>query len=245
MKKTNLIFLIVAAIFVTGLVSAATTISTNISTGGTLAVTGTSTFVGNVGIGSTSPESNLTVAGNGVFTGIITTNYGSTIGKLFTDTFGSIQSSRSTSNSASNALIFYKDRAGAIVQNADEIGRIKAQVFDGTNYVNAGLIIFQVDGATSVTSLPSRMAFYTTSVNATSYTERMRLDNMGRLGIGVNSLTSTFQAATSSSNATTSITFGKTGQNKGTCLELFDTAGTVQYVSIQNGSLVVSATSCK
>ena len=46
------------------LVSAATTISTNIQTDGTLSVTGQSTFTGNVGIGTTTPAYGLTVATN-------------------------------------------------------------------------------------------------------------------------------------------------------------------------------------
>jgi hypothetical protein len=43
------------------LTAASTTISTNIQTGGDLSVTGTSTFAGNVGIGTTSPSGALVV----------------------------------------------------------------------------------------------------------------------------------------------------------------------------------------
>jgi len=46
-----------------GSVLAATTISTNVSTGGTLTVTGASTLMGNVGIGTTTPEASLDIDG--------------------------------------------------------------------------------------------------------------------------------------------------------------------------------------
>src|ERR1700733_1833858 len=74
MKRTNLFFVSAAAIIigtfaVVSLVSAATTISTNIQTDGTLSVTGTMTgtnanFSGSVGIGTTTPSSALTLDGN-------------------------------------------------------------------------------------------------------------------------------------------------------------------------------------
>jgi hypothetical protein len=52
-----------AVVLTAGIVAAATTISTNIQTDGTLSVTGTSTLMGSVGIGTTSPSSVLTVWG--------------------------------------------------------------------------------------------------------------------------------------------------------------------------------------
>ncbi len=54
--------MLVAPLILASVVSAATTISTNIATGGTLSVTGTSTLMGNVGIGTTTPTENLVVS---------------------------------------------------------------------------------------------------------------------------------------------------------------------------------------
>ncbi|MFA6459115.1 MAG: hypothetical protein WCV79_01800 [Candidatus Paceibacterota bacterium] len=54
-------FLVLSVVLMAGIVSAATTISTDISTGGTLNVTGTSTFMGKVGIGTTTPTGLLNI----------------------------------------------------------------------------------------------------------------------------------------------------------------------------------------
>ncbi len=70
MKKENILNLfllvIIGTLLVVGTVSAATTISTNIATEGILTVSGTasSTFMGAVGIGTTSPAAKLDVVGS-------------------------------------------------------------------------------------------------------------------------------------------------------------------------------------
>jgi hypothetical protein len=62
------LFVLVALLSVA---DAATTISTNIQTDGTLSVTGTSTLTGNVGVNTSSPSYNLDVTGLGHFTGLV------------------------------------------------------------------------------------------------------------------------------------------------------------------------------
>lgn len=57
-------FLVLAGALVAGVASAATTISTDIDTGGQLSVTGTSSLMGNVGIGTNNPQYNVDVNGN-------------------------------------------------------------------------------------------------------------------------------------------------------------------------------------
>jgi hypothetical protein len=70
---------------------------------------------------------------------------------------------------------------------------------------------------------------------------------LGVAGIGTTTPTTELQVTASALNATSTITIGKTGQNKGTCLELFDADGTVVYFSIAPGgtTFVGSVTSCK
>jgi len=71
----------------------------------------------------------------------------------------------------------------------------------------------------------------------------------GNLGIGTTTPTANFQATNQSSNATTSIQFGKANQNKGTCRTEYDTAGNPVYLyfaagatsyTIQNGGVAPS-----
>ena len=55
------------------------------------------------------------------------------------------------------------------------------------------------------------------------------------------------QLTAMTANATTTITLGRSGQNKGTCLELFDHAGNPVYLSVAPGAdtVSVSPVSCK
>ena len=62
-RAASFFAIILSVFFVVATVQAATTISTNISTGGTLTVTGESYLTGNVGIGTTSPANSLHVVG--------------------------------------------------------------------------------------------------------------------------------------------------------------------------------------
>ena len=73
----------------------------------------------------------------------------------------------------------------------------------------------------------------------------MRITGSGNVGIGTVAPTASLQVATSTSNATTTVEIGKTGQNKGSCLALYDVTGAAVYVTVQSGSLVVSSASCK
>jgi hypothetical protein len=79
-------------------------------------------------------------------------------------------------------------------------------------------------------------------------TESIVLNNNGYLGIGTTtSLTSMLTVATSTNNATSTFTLGKPNQNKGSCLALFDSAGTAVYAYVPAGgsSFTLSAISCK
>jgi len=66
----------------------------------------------------------------------------------------------------------------------------------------------------------------------------------GSVGIGTTTPTAQLQVTNSSSNATTSVEIGKTGQNKGSCLKMYDEVGTVKYVTIRAGSFAISDISC-
>lgn len=67
----------------------------------------------------------------------------------------------------------------------------------------------------------------------------------GQIGIGTSTPTATFQATASADNATTSIQFGKAGQNKGTCVTYYDTAGSPVYGFIAAGATTFTYTATK
>lgn len=69
----------------------------------------------------------------------------------------------------------------------------------------------------------------------------------GNVGIGTTTPSTNLHVTASASNATSTLTVGKTGQNKGTCLELFDSAGTAVYAYVKTGetTFTLSSTSCK
>jgi hypothetical protein len=70
------------------------------------------------------------------------------------------------------------------VNNADTLGEVNFQGADGTNFVSAAAIAANVDGAPGTNDMPGRLVFLTTADGASTPTERMRIDNQGRLGIG-------------------------------------------------------------
>lgn len=69
----------------------------------------------------------------------------------------------------------------------------------------------------------------------------------GNVGIGTSTPTTQLQVTNSNTNATTTLEFGKTGQNKGSCLVLYDSAGTAVYAYVATGAstFTLSAVSCK
>jgi hypothetical protein len=55
---------------------------------------------------------------------------------------------------------------------------------DGTNFIRTAEISSEVDGTPGTNDMPGRLTFFTTADNASSPTERMRIDSSGRVGIG-------------------------------------------------------------
>ena len=93
-------------------------------------------------------------------------------------------------NSANGSYIqLSKQRSGSaggstIVQNGDNIGKIRFTAADGTNLDSrAAEIEVEIDGAPGVNDTPGRMILSTTADGAQSTTERMRIDSKGRIGI--------------------------------------------------------------
>jgi hypothetical protein len=123
------------------------------------------TTTNNVGVGTATPEAGLHISTSSTVPG----------------SRGIID--EQTSNDATAAtFLFRKSRAGAAVQNGDNIGHMSGAGFDGTSFVTASRLRFIVDGAVSAGNVPMGMQFLT-GTNG-SGVERMRITSAGNFGIG-------------------------------------------------------------
>jgi hypothetical protein len=73
------------------------------------------------------------------------------------------------------------------ISNGTVIGRLSYNANDGTNLIQAALILAEVDGTPGTDDMPGRLIFSTTADGSSSVTERMRIDSSGRLGLGTTS----------------------------------------------------------
>jgi hypothetical protein len=74
-----------------------------------------------------------------------------------------------------------------LVSSGDYLGLLDFTGNDGSSFKVAARIGAFVDGTPGTNDMPGRLVFSTTSDNAGSPTERMRLDSSGRLGLGTSS----------------------------------------------------------
>jgi hypothetical protein len=129
----------------------------------------------NVGIGIVTPAARLHVATTSTSSprGIIS-------GQHSTGTDGArlhLRKSRGTATSPT------------VVVTGDNLGRLVASGYDGSNFLEMGAIEFAAEGTVASTRVPTRMAFYTATDAAPSVlTERMRIGSNGL--VGVNKLSS-------------------------------------------------------
>jgi hypothetical protein len=120
-------------------------------------------YTGNVGIGvgTTAPAGKLDVAGD-----VISQSYVNGTASYYFQA----KKSRGTIS------------APAVVVSGDTLGGIIGGGYDGTAYQYSGAVQFRVDGAVSAGVVP--MAIQLMTGNTNSYTERMRIDSTGTVGIG-------------------------------------------------------------
>jgi hypothetical protein len=122
------------------------------------------TTTNNVGVGTTAPQTSLHVSTS-------------------TTSFVRGMISEQASADSNSALFFFrKHRAGAAVQNGDNLGSIFATPFDGTAFINSARLRFAVDGAVTAGSVPTALQFMTG--NNSDGVERMRITSAGNVGIG-------------------------------------------------------------
>lgn len=240
----------------TGLVDAANFVATSTTATSTFAgglAVRTSGLVydfqtGKVGIGTASPASVLDIQS-------ASSNLLSLISSA---TFAQVQMT-SYRNSATTHTLFEglaargTKASPSAIQAGDALFSIRAGGYGTTDFDSnikddAAAIDLQADKAFSDSGgIPqhSGRIVFKTALDSSFLNEVMRIDSQGRVGIGVTAPSASLEVATSTSNATTSIAVGKAGQNKGSCLIMYDATGAVKYVSIVSNAFVISNTSCQ
>lgn len=150
---------------------------------------------GNVGVGTTTPGANVDIQ----------------------STTGAQLVTRFSADSSTSSITLRKSRGAAvgtntIVQNGDEIGAIAFQAANGTGYTPTAAIYCLVDGTPGATNdMPGRLAFYTTADGSGAWTERMRIDSAGNIGVATSSVAGTRFVV--NGEGTTSATFAFTARN--------------------------------
>jgi len=174
-----------------------TTISVTDNTNAALRITQLGTGNALVVEDSTNPDSSPFAIDA---TGDVLIGSATAIPGAFSDT-GKLQISQNTgeagiqnyafTNATGGAIQYFNKSRSAtigtntIVQSGDTIGNIVFAGADGSSYTRAAQINAEVDGTPGTNDMPGRLVFSTTADGASSPTERMRIDNAGRVGIGV------------------------------------------------------------
>ena len=128
---------------------------------------------GNVGIGTTSPAQKLHIKD----TNNPASPNGSVIIEGQRDGTANLMELRARDNSSTSSAL-PNGQGGIIRMNG----------FDGTDFEEMAFIGYQADGAAVADGdAPSRLIFGTTTDGSGATTEKMRLDNAGRLGLGTTS----------------------------------------------------------
>jgi trimeric autotransporter adhesin len=101
-----------------------------------------------------------------------------------------------TENNNSTWLNFAKSRGSlsnkTTIQSNDDISVISSNAYDGSQFVESAEIEVQAEGTVSTSVVPANMRFNTMNTSGT-FAERMRISNLGNIGIGTPSPTSTLQ----------------------------------------------------
>lgn len=144
---------------------------------------------GNVGIGLSVPLAKLHISGVGAGADIF-------------------QSTGSVSAASGATFSQRRDRAGGLVNNGDTVGIYSMSGYDGTNFIEAARIFAQVDGTPGTNDMPGRLVFSTTADGASTPTERLRIDSLGRIGVASIFGTTAFNLRTNMLNSGQTTNYG-------------------------------------
>ena len=96
---------------------------------------------------------------------------------------------RNSADANAGSLMLAKSRSASVggntaVQSSDILGQILFEGNDGSEFVVGANIYAQVDGTPGANDMPTRLVFETTADGASGTTERMRIDQAGRIMLG-------------------------------------------------------------
>jgi len=97
-------------------------------------------------------------------------------------------------------VVFHKSRNASIggdtvVQDDDELGRIRFFGNDGTDFAEGARITALVNGTPGSGDMPSELVFSTSANGAETPTDRMKITRTGQVGVNVSPVTTTGSAA--------------------------------------------------
>ncbi|QQG42924.1 MAG: hypothetical protein HYW15_01800 [Candidatus Giovannonibacteria bacterium] len=263
---------LVSVLMVAGIVYSATTISTNVNTGGTLTVSGASTLTGTVAVASSTPsdtamvsvQGNVYIAGNlmnvsnitatgtlsvtgaSTLTGAITT--GSTLGVSTSTPFALVGNSLAVQGSV------YLSGALVNVSNVTATGTLAvtgATTLSSTLGVT-GLTTLGYASSTGGISISTGANSLMVSGTATTTGSSGQFATQGFIGAGGTSTPAAELSATSA--ATTTLYLDTSGTKKGSCIELVRShdgvvfrlsVGTTTLDNFNTTVLLVEAGACK
>lgn len=188
-----------------------------------------STFAGSVGIATSSPYAKLSVVGTNANLPVLVT-------KAAVSQVANVIEAQNSANLA----VFTVSNAGAVLANSS------FTVNNGNGAVAPALSVkrnTQLDaGASSIVALTvfgrsGQTADLVDVRDLTGGTNRyFTVTGNGNVGVGTSTPRAVFQATATSSNATTSVQYGKPNQNKGSCVTYYRTDGTPLYMFFAAGA---------
>ena len=136
-------------------------------------------------------DGNVIVGATSIFTGL----YGGT-NRLLVNSANGIGSSYFANSTIGVRFDFLKSRgttigSHAVLFSGDDLGGVYWGGSDGSSFIPAASVRSEVDGTPGTNDMPGRLVFSTTRDGSSSPTERMRIDNQGRVGIGGTPFTDT------------------------------------------------------
>ena len=158
----------------------------------------------------------------------------------------SIFTARFAANANGASAIYGKSRgatvgAHTIVSNNDIIGDLLFVGSDGVAFQTAARILASSDGTPAANDMPGKLTFLTTPAGSATAVERLRIDNLGNIGIGGSAATGvSLQVGKAMSGATSTtgiISRGVIQSDSTVGGTMFSTIASTQAASFTTGTL--------